>query len=63
MFESLRSLRDFYQDFDACTRAFVDDEQEAEAIIEYTSQYTDARIDGVVTFLEWYQDQRKDGKL
>lgn len=57
LFASLRGLHDYYQDFDVCTWAFVDDADEANAIIEYIGEYPEAATEDVITFQEWYHDQ------
>lgn len=59
LFASLRGLRDYCQDFDVCTWTFVDDADEATAIIEYIREYPEAATDDVITFQEWYHDQSK----
>ena len=59
LFASLHGLRDYYQDFDVCTWAFVDDADEASAIIEYIGEYPEASTEDVIAFQEWYHDQPK----
>ena len=57
LFASLRGLRDYYHNFDVCTWAFVDNADEASAIIEYIREYPEAVTDDVIAFQEWYHDQ------
>ena len=57
LFASLHGLRDYYQDFDVCTWAFVDDADEASAIVECIREYPEAATDDVIAFQEWHHDQ------
>ena len=50
LFASLHGLRDYYQDFDVCTWAFVDDADEASAIVECIREYPEAAT-GITTNL------------
>lgn len=59
----LKSLPDYYQDFDICTWVSAEDEQEVMAIIDFVGEYPEATTVDVINFQEWVADQREDGRL
>ncbi len=61
--ECLKSLSDYYQDFDICTWGFAADEQEVLAIIEFVKEYPEVTTVDIINLQEWIEDQREDGKL